>query len=194
MVTLILTRIVFVLSIPLCLYAVYFGVVALFGLRKKLPAAPQAKPEKRFALVVAARNEAAVIGHLVDSLYGQDYPRELYEVIVAPNNCTDDTEAVAAGRGARIFRPEGVIRSKGEVLTQVVDKIVLAEEFDAMCVFDADNLNILLRHLDLNGYGNELIAADHEELTPYGLIRQQNGEPIPTRQKEDQEMGMEVCR
>ena len=55
MVTLILTRIVFVLSIPLCLYAVYFGVVALFGLRKKLPAAPQAKPEKRFALVVAAR-------------------------------------------------------------------------------------------------------------------------------------------
>ena len=36
MVTLILTRIVFVLSIPLCLYAVYFGVVALFGLRKKL--------------------------------------------------------------------------------------------------------------------------------------------------------------
>ena len=127
MVTLILTRIVFVLSIPLCLYAVYFGVVALFGLRKKLPAAPQAKPEKRFALVVAARNEAAVIGHLVDSLYGQD-------------NCTDDTEAVAAGRGARIFRPEGVIRSKGEVLTQVVDKIVLAEEFDAMCVFDADNL------------------------------------------------------
>lgn len=117
MVTLILTRIVFVLSIPLCLYAVYFGVVALFGLRKKLPAAPQAKPEKRFALVVAARNEAAVIGHLVDSLYGQDYPRELYEVIVAPNNCTDDTEAVAAGRGARIFCPEGVIRSKGEVLT-----------------------------------------------------------------------------
>ena len=67
MVTLILTRIVFVLSIPLCLYAVYFGVVALFGLRKKLPAAPQAKPEKRFALVVAARNEAAVIGHLAVS-------------------------------------------------------------------------------------------------------------------------------
>ena len=106
MVTLILTRIVFVLSIPLCLYAVYFGVVALFGLRKKLPAAPQAKPEKRFALVVAARNEAAVIGHLVDSLYGQDYPRELYEVIVAPNNCTDDTEAVAAGRRRAHF-PSG---------------------------------------------------------------------------------------
>ena len=59
---------------------------------------------------------------------------------IRDSNCTDDTEAVAAGRGARIFRPEGVIRSKGEVLTQVVDKIVLAEEFDAMCVFDAEDV------------------------------------------------------
>ena len=114
MVTLILTRIVFVLSIPLCLYAVYFGVVALFGLRKKLPAAPQAKPEKRFALVVAARNEAAVIGHLVDSLYGQDYPRELYEVIVAPNNCTDDTAGAARRAGAFVYeRFDQVHKGKG---------------------------------------------------------------------------------
>ena len=135
MVILILTRIVFVLSIPLCLYAVYFGVVAPVRPAQKLPAAPQAKPEKRFALVVAARNEAAVIGHSRTACMGRIIPG-----CVAPNNCTDDTEAVAAGRGARIFCPEGVIRSKGEVLTQVVDKIVLAEEFDAMCVLMRDNL------------------------------------------------------
>ena len=137
---LILMRVAFFLSIPLCLYGIYFLVVALFGLRAQDRTVPVQAPQKRFALVVAARNEAAVIGHLVDSLNGQDYPRELYEVIVAPNNCTDDTEAVATRHGARIFRPEGVIHSKGEVLTQAVDKLVLAEDFDAMCVFDADNL------------------------------------------------------
>ncbi len=137
---LILMRVAFFLSIPLCLYGIYFVVVALFGLRAQARTVPVQAPQKRFALVVAARNEAAVIGHLVDSLNGQDYPRELYEVIVAPNNCTDDTEAVATRHGARIFRPEGVIHSKGEVLTQAVDKLVLAEDFDAMCVFDADNL------------------------------------------------------
>lgn len=140
MATLVLMRIVLAMSILLGLYAVYFCVVALFGLRRKLPAAPHAQPQKRFALVVAARNEAAVIGHLVDSLYAQDYPRELYEVIVAPNNCTDDTEAIAARHGARIFHPQGEIRNKGQVLTQAVEQIVLAEPFDAMCVFDADNL------------------------------------------------------
>ena len=137
----VLTRIVFYLGLPLCLYGAYFAIVALFGLRRPTPpAAGVAAPKKRFALIVAARNEAAVIGQLVDSLHALDYPRELYEVIVAPNNCTDDTEAIAAAHGARIFHPEGVIRSKGEVLHQVVEKVVLAESFDAMCVFDADNL------------------------------------------------------
>lgn len=83
---------------------------------------------------------------------------------------------------------------KEMVFSPAIDSPKDAALAELQTVFDADNLNILLRHLDLNGYGNELIAADHEELTPYGLIRQQNGEPIPIRQKEDQGMGMEVCR
>lgn len=140
MMLIILTRVVFFLSIPLCLYGIYFVTVALFGLRGCGRTAPVQPPQKRFAVVVAARNEAAVIGNLVDSLCAQDYPRELFEVFVAPNNCTDDTEAIAAQHGARIFRPQGTIRSKGEVLAQVVDKLIFPQNFDAMCVFDADNL------------------------------------------------------
>ena len=61
-------------------------------------------------------------------------------MIVAPNNCNDDTAAVAAAHGARLFTPKGIIKSKGAVLTQVVDTVVIGEQFDAMCVFDADNL------------------------------------------------------
>lgn len=137
---LVLARLVLALSVPLFLYAAYFGVVALFGLRRRPSGTVRCAPRRRFALVIAARNESAVIGNLIDSLHAQNYPRGQYEVIVAPNNCTDDTEAVAVRHGARIFRPEGAIRSKGEVLAQVVDKLVLAEGFDAMCVFDADNL------------------------------------------------------
>ena len=124
----------------LSVYTLYFGVIALRGLVRRAPAFARTAPQKRIACVVTARNEAAVIGPLVDSLFAQDYPRALFEVIVAPNNCTDDTEAVAAAHGARIFRPTGPIRSKGDVLAQVVDEVVLKENFDAMCVFDADNL------------------------------------------------------
>ena len=118
-----------------CYYTVY-AIVGLFATRRFAPA----RRQHRYAIVIAARNEEAVIGNLVDSLLRQDYPRELYDVIVAPNNCTDGTEAVARAHGARIFRHEGRVKSKGEVLRQVVEKVVLAEGYDAMCVFDADNL------------------------------------------------------
>lgn len=83
---------------------------------------------------------------------------------------------------------------KEMVFSPAIDSPKDAALAELQTIFDGENLNSLLRHLDLDGYGQELIAADHEVLTPYGLIRQQNGEPIPTRQKEDQEMGMEVCR
>ena len=136
----ILTKILIVMSVGLGAYSLYFLVIALLGMHKKGSTVPTAAPQTRFALVVAARNEANVIGHLVDSLNAQKYPKELFSVIVAPNNCNDDTAAVAAAHGARLFTPKGIIKSKGAVLTQVVDTVVIGEQFDAMCVFDADNL------------------------------------------------------
>ena len=136
----ILTRIVAVCSVLLGIYTLYFGAIALVGLIRRAKAIPAAAPQKRFACVIAARNEALVIGNLVDSLHAQNYPADLFEVIVAPNNCTDETESIARRHGARIFTSQGTIRSKGEVLTQIVDDVILRENFDAMCVFDADNL------------------------------------------------------
>lgn len=127
------------LGIVFLLGCVYFAVAAVVGLKKQKPFAAQ-KPTTRFAVVVAARNEAAVIGQLVDSLAEQHYPKSLYDVIVAPNNCTDDTRSVALAHGAQIFDPVGTIRSKGEVLQQVVDTLIAGGRYDAMCVFDADNL------------------------------------------------------
>lgn len=121
-------------------YGFYFAVVALAGFCKKQKTLPVAAPEKRFAVVVAARNEEAVIGQLVDSLVQQKYPQHLFEVIVAPNNCIDNTAAVAEKHGATIFIPQGHITGKGQVLEQVTQQVVLREGYDAMCVIDADNL------------------------------------------------------
>lgn len=121
-------------------YNLYFVVVALLGLARRRKEAPHVQPATRFVCVVAARNEERVIGHLVDSLYAQKYPQQLFRVLVAPNNCTDDTAGEAARHGAELFFPRGTVRGKGEVLTQVTDALLKAGEFDAMCVFDADNL------------------------------------------------------
>ena len=132
------TTLVWTISFLFTCYAGYYFAVALFGLRKEDPI-PEAAPTRRFAVVVAARNEEAVIGHLVESLLAQDYPRELFDVIVAPNNCTDHTAQAAAQAGATLFHCTAPVRSKGEVLTQVFDHL-LTQPYDGFCVFDADNL------------------------------------------------------
>lgn len=164
----IISNLLIAAGVLLGIYSIYFLCIALHGLREKTAPAPTA-PRTRFALVVAARNEAAVIGHLVDSLYQLDYPKELYDVYVAPNNCTDNTAAVAADHGAKLFVPQGTVRSKGDVLTQVVDELVLPGGYDAMCVFDADNLvdGKFLQHMNAQlCAGEQLVQGFRDSKNP----------------------------
>ena len=42
----------------------------------------------KYAFIIAARNENAVIGNLIDSIKNQNYPSELIDVIVVADNCT----------------------------------------------------------------------------------------------------------
>jgi len=61
-------------------------------------------PQKKFALIVAAHNEEAVIGHIVDSLFRQNYPRNLFDVYVVADNCTDRTAEIAEEHGAIVYK------------------------------------------------------------------------------------------
>ena len=86
------------LSVGISLWGGYYLLTGLMSWRRPMDYGRH-PAGTRFAVLIAARNEAAVIGNLVDSLVAHNYPRDLYEVIVAPNNCTDDTEAVARAHG-----------------------------------------------------------------------------------------------
>lgn len=93
----------------------------------------------RFAILIAARNEELVIGPLINSLLTQDYPSELYDVWVIPNNCTDNTALAAQNFGAKVLECTVPVRSKGEVL-RFAYQCLHGRQYDAYCVFDADNL------------------------------------------------------
>ena len=120
-------------------YGLYFGAIGVLGTLKRKKKVVTAKPEKRIAALIAARNEEAVIPHLVRSLNAQDYPRELFDVYVIPNNCTDNTEAAARNAGAKIITCDVPVKSKGEVLNVAFRQLKDAG-YDAYCIFDADNL------------------------------------------------------
>ena len=128
----------FSLSLSLKIFPLYFAAVAMFALRRRRKY-PRTAPRTRFAVVVAARNEEAVIGNLVHSVLSQDYPADLRDVYVVPNNCTDFTEAAAAAAGARIIHCVGPVSSKGGALHEAFEQL-LPLDYDAFVVFDADNV------------------------------------------------------
>lgn len=130
-----------ILSILAGLYLVYFIVIALFGAFRKPRINPYSPPSKKLAVLVAARNESEVIGELVESLAGQNYPDELYDIIVIPNNCTDDTRGAAEAAGAEILDCTVETHSKGEVLTFAFKRLLARKyRYDAFVIFDADNV------------------------------------------------------
>lgn len=98
----------------------------------------------RFAALISARNEAAVIGQLLDTINGQNYPSEMRHAIVIADNCTDNTAEVARQHGATVFeRFNSQQVGKGYALTYAFQKIAETfgdDYFDAYIVIDADNL------------------------------------------------------
>lgn len=165
----ILTGIVIILSmiiIPFSLYQFFVGIHYF----KKTENLKETDKRNKFAILVAARNEALVISQLIESLHKLDYPKDKYEIIVAPNNCTDNTEEVARNAGARIFQVQNPIRNKGDVLHQLFDHLIENEDHDAYVIFDADNIvdsKFLLEMNKLIESGFSAAQSFRDSINPY---------------------------
>lgn len=128
-------------QIILALVAVYFFILGMSGL-VKFRTPKTYTPRKKFAIIIPAHNEELVISPLIDNLMSLNYPRELYEVFVIADNCTDNTAKIAAQHGARVFeRTDLEQRGKGYALEWFFAKLYnFPEKYDAVVIFDADNL------------------------------------------------------
>ena len=133
--------IMFPIQIIVGIFTIYYTVIALFGMwhRKETNLAA---PKSRFAIVIPAHNEAMVLGDLLDNLRILKYPKELYDVFVIADNCTDNTADIARAHGAHVFERENKeLVGKGYAMDWVFPKIfALDKKYDAFCVFDSDNL------------------------------------------------------
>ena len=129
------------MQIILLLFTLYFffiGFCCLWRRREQ----KILTPEKTFAVVVAAHNEAAVIGQLIENLKRLDYPEELYDIYVIADNCTDETAQIAGDAGAIVCeRTHPTKKSKGFALEWMFERLFeMDKEYDAIAIFDADNL------------------------------------------------------
>ena len=98
---------------------------------------------KSYAVLVAARNEEAVISDLLNSILESDYPGDRIKVFVIADNCTDNTAAVAEQNGATVYiRNNCDLIGKGYALSELIRHLKedFPEGFDGYFVFDADNI------------------------------------------------------
>ena len=119
---------------------VLLGVVGIFA-RKKFP---KAKVQRKYGIVVSARNEETVIGNLIESIQKTDYPQELLHIFIIAHNCTDNTADVCRQRGATVYEynnPQE--KTKGYALKYLfncIERDYGTQNYDGFFMFDADNI------------------------------------------------------
>ncbi|WP_371369180.1 hypothetical protein SRRS_24630 [Sporomusa rhizae] len=122
-------------------FTLYYFILAFFGLCKRHED-KITTPKNTFAVIVAAHNEEQVIGQLVENLHVLNYPRDLYDIYVIADNCKDKTALIAKNAGAIVYERFNLEqRGKGYAMEWMFEKLFsLKKQYDAVVVFDADNL------------------------------------------------------
>lgn len=120
---------------------IYYLVLALFGFYRKKEK-KNYTPTNKFAMIIAAHNEEVVISKLIESMLNLDYPKELFDIFVIADNCTDKTAEISRKYDVNVYeRFNKDKRGKGYALEWMFDKLYkLDTKYDAIAVFDADNL------------------------------------------------------
>lgn len=143
----------FLLSIQVFLacLGLYQAFFLLYGLKRKKQEKTH-DPQKSFAVLVAAHNEEMVVGALIENLKNLDYPKELYDVFVIADNCTDNTAKIARELGVNVCeRHNPNLRGKGYAIEWMLRELwKMPRQYDAVVILDADNLvsTDFLKHMN----------------------------------------------
>ncbi len=124
------------------IFWLYQVVVSLCSLVKLKDKPLKVKKDHRFMAIIPAHNEETVVGNLIESLKNQTYNKDLYDIYVIADNCTDNTAKIAKEAGAIVYeRFDETKKTKGYALNWFLQqKIAEDAPYDAFFVFDADNI------------------------------------------------------
>jgi len=99
---------------------------------------------RKYAVIIAARNEELVIGQLIKSIKNQNYPENMIDIFVIADNCTDHTAQVAKRAGAIVRERFNKVKiGKGyalDYMLKIIEREYFSRKYEGYFVFDADNL------------------------------------------------------
>jgi cellulose synthase/poly-beta-1,6-N-acetylglucosamine synthase-like glycosyltransferase len=132
-----LTAAAAVIAAPGVLAAVHLTVLTAAGMLPRRTR-PRDHRARRLLVIVAARDEEAVIVRAVEPLVAQRRAEDI--VLVVADRCTDRTAALAAMAGAEVLaRPAEAAPGKGAAIADGLAAMA-AREWDALVTVDADSI------------------------------------------------------
>jgi len=124
-------------------YQIVYTFIA-FRAKKRKNKLEVVEKYNKFAVIIAARNEELVIGELIKSIKNQKYPKNLIDVFVVADNCTDQTASVARKAGAIVrerFNTKQVGKGYAlDFMIKIIEEEYFYKKYNGYIVFDADNL------------------------------------------------------
>lgn len=130
-------------SLIFAVLGIYQLLVCIIGLTKKKISKEYKFKEHKFMAVIPAHNEEKVIEDIIESLKEQNYKKGYVDIYVIADNCTDKTAQIARDKGVFVYeRFDSEKKTKGYALEWFFNQILETkpDEYDAFCVFDADNI------------------------------------------------------
>ncbi len=137
-----------ILFILLAINVFYLFVFSLASFFPK-PRKPQpATSYKRFAILIAAYREDAVIRECVRSCIAQQYPSEYFDTVVISDSMRPETNAALAALPIRLVEVHFENSTKSKSLNAAMEAI--GNDYDVAVVLDADNVIPFNYLLDIN--------------------------------------------
>jgi cellulose synthase/poly-beta-1,6-N-acetylglucosamine synthase-like glycosyltransferase len=155
--------------LPAILILPYFFLLLKIcrNLRKIKPFTFSSAPSTFVSVIIACRNEEKRLPALLDSLSRQDYPLELFEVIIVDDNSSDKSYETASenrdlrqlkvlkneGRGKKEALRTGIIASKGSLILTTDADCTMGKNWikTAVAFFEINSPELIISAVQLNG-------------------------------------------
>lgn len=132
--------IIFGILTLLSVFYVIFAVVSVF----KKKTFPPAEKQGNYGIIIPARNEGKVVGHLIESIQKANYPQDKLKIFVIAHNCSDNTAEVARSYGVTVYEynnPAEATKGYGlKYLFQQIEKDYGIQSYDGYFILDSDNI------------------------------------------------------
>ena len=128
-----------ILFVPLAFCVSYLLFYAVASRFYRSPQYPAARKQHRFAVLFPAYKEDRVIVNAVQSFLEQEYPAELYDVIVISDQMQPATNDALRQLPIHLLEADYTDSSKAKALMLAMEHIA-GDAYDIVVVMDADNI------------------------------------------------------